>query len=223
MEHYQFPSHYPHQSRLTGHDSFVHASPSLDPYSKVGAANYSILCRMKLKLHPQMSEEMISSPRHGGSHQVYASPIAMDPMPMLLYPGASTTPPQYTNPNQYPYDNLRLSPTLENNYMTMSPHYEVLPSNSSRGMDFGVRILFIYPFYLFLFTKPIDSYTGGYSYCETTEVQRTLDFVPGNPDPFPGSRLATESIDIGCAVQHSPTARVATATCATPTIPASTL
>ena len=66
---------------------------------------------------------------------------------MLLYPGASPVPPQYSTPNQYPYDDLRISPNLDNNYLAMSPHYEVLPSNSSRAMDFGVRIAFIYTFY----------------------------------------------------------------------------
>ena len=75
--------------------------------------------------------------------------MAMDPMPMLLYPGASPAPPQYSNPGQYPYDDLRISPALDSNYMTMS-HYEVLPSDSSRVMDFGVRTVSIYLFYLFL-------------------------------------------------------------------------
>jgi hypothetical protein len=89
-----------------------------------------------------MNEGLISSSRHGGSHQVYASPVAMDPMPMLLYPGGSPAPPQYSNPNQYSYDNLRISPILDNNYLAVSPHYEVLPSNPSRPMDFGVRIAF---------------------------------------------------------------------------------
>ena len=67
---------------------------------------------------------------------------------MLLYPGASPTPQEYSNTSQYTYDNLRIPPTLDNNYISMSPHYEVLPSNPSRIMDFGVRIVFISPFVL---------------------------------------------------------------------------
>lgn len=179
MEHYQFPSHYHRQSRLADHDPFVHPSPPLDPYSKVGAPQSFDPSRMNLKLLAQMSDGMIASPRHGGSHQIYASPITMDPMPMLLYPGASPTPPQYSGPNQYTYDNLRISPTLDNSYLAMSPHYEVLPSNPSRVMDFGVRTLFIHTFYPLL----THAHTGRPSYRETTEVQRTLDFIPRNPDP----------------------------------------
>ena len=40
MDPYQFPSHYPHQSRLADHDPFTHGSPALDQYPKVGASNY---------------------------------------------------------------------------------------------------------------------------------------------------------------------------------------
>jgi hypothetical protein len=143
MEDYQFPSHYSHQSRLTDHDPFVHGSPPLNSYSKVGVSNHSIPRWTKLKLHAQMSD-------HGGSHQLYSSPITMDPMPILLYPGASPAPSHYSDPSQYTFDNLRISPTLDNSYLTVSPHYEVLPSNSSRPMNFGVRTMSIYPFYPFL-------------------------------------------------------------------------
>jgi len=96
-----------------------------------------------------MSEGAISTPRHGRSDQVYPPQMGMGTMPMLLYPGTSSAQ-HYPNMSQYQYDNLRIPPGLDNNYMPMSPHYEVLPSNSSRTMDFGVRTVFIYPFYLFL-------------------------------------------------------------------------
>jgi len=93
-----------------------------------------------------MSEGAVNPLRHGRSDQVFASPMGMDTMPMLLYSGTSPTP-HHTGLDQYPYDNMRISPTLDNNYIPMPPHYEVLPNNSSRAMDFGVRTVFIYPFY----------------------------------------------------------------------------
>ena len=95
-----------------------------------------------------MSAGAINPPRHGRSDQVYASPMNMGTMPMLMYPGTSSAPP-YSNMGQYPYDNLRIPPTLDNNYVPVSPNYEILPSNSSRAMDFGVRTVFIYPFICF--------------------------------------------------------------------------
>ena len=173
MHNYQFPSQYPHQSRLADHDPFVHGSPPLDPYSKVGHSNHPILVVSCGKLNVQswqMAEGLISSSRHGGAHQVYASPVAMDPMPMLLYPGASPAPPQYSNPGQYTYDNLRTSPILDNNYLTVSPHYEVFPSNSSRPMDFGVCI-HSFTFFIRFRLNPVDTFAGRSSHCETTEVQ----------------------------------------------------
>ena len=91
-----------------------------------------------------MSEGAMNLQRHGRSDQVYASPMSMDTMTMPLYPGPSSAP-HYSNLNQYPFDNLRIPPALDNNYIPMSPHYEVLPSNSSRTINFGVRTVFIYP------------------------------------------------------------------------------
>lgn len=82
--------------------------------------------------------------RNGRSDQLYVPPTSMDTMPMFLYPGASSA---YSSLGQYPYDNLRIPQTLDNNYMPISPHYEIHPSNSSRAMDFGVRTVFIYPFH----------------------------------------------------------------------------
>ena len=148
MEPYQFPSHYPHQSRLADHNLFTHAgSPAHDQYPKVGAPVIQASLPVGAQeSHVQMSEGAIDPPRHTRSDQVYASPMSMDTMPMFLYPGTSSTP-HSSNLSQYPYDNLRIPPTLDNNYISMSPHYEVLPSNSSRAMDFGVRTVFIYPFY----------------------------------------------------------------------------
>jgi len=146
MEPYQFPSHYPHQSRLADHDLFAH-----DQYPKVGVSNYphSSLAVGAQQSHAQTSEGVINPPRHGRSDQVYASPMSMDTTPMFLYPGTSSTP-HCSNLSQYPYDNLRIPPTLDNNYIPISSHYEVFPSNSSRTMDFGVRTVSIYPFYPFL-------------------------------------------------------------------------
>ena len=89
-----------------------------------------------LELSPRTQMPM-GAPRHGRSGQVYASPMSMDTMPMVLYPGTPPTP-QY-----YPYDNLRIPPSMDNNYI---PHYEVLPTNSSPTMNFGVRIVSICPF-----------------------------------------------------------------------------
>jgi hypothetical protein len=77
--------------------------------------------------HAQMPEGAINPPRHGRSDQLYASPMSMDTMPMFLYPGTPSTP-QCSNLSQYPYDNLRIPPTLDNNYLSMSPHYEVHPA-----------------------------------------------------------------------------------------------
>ena len=91
-----------------------------------------------------MSGGAVNPPRQGRSDQVYASPMSMDTMPMLLYSGTPSTP-HYSNMGQYPYDNLRIPPTLDNNYIPMSPNYEVHPSNSSR---FGVRTVSIYLFFI---------------------------------------------------------------------------
>ena len=212
MEPYQFPSHYPHQSRLADHDLFAH-----DQYPKVGVSNYphSSLAVGAQQSHAQTSEGVINPPRHSRSDQVYASPMSMDTMPMLLYPGTSSTP-HCSNLSQYPYDNLRIPQTLDNNYIPISSHYEVFPSDSSRTVNFGVRTVFIYPFDPFLTHRDTD--TGGSSYCENTTVQRTLGFAPRDADPFSGSRVAPESINIGSAFQYIPTVWV-DATRATPTIP----
>jgi len=86
---------------------------------------------------------VIHPPRHGRSDQLYTSPMSMD-MPMVLYPGSPSTP-NYQDLSQYPYDNLRMPPTMDNNYIPMSPHYEVYPSNTSR-VNFGVRTVSICPF-----------------------------------------------------------------------------
>ena len=107
----------------------------------------------------------INPPRHGRSDQLYASPISVD-MPMVLYPGTPPTP-RYSNVSQYPYDNLRIPPAMDNNYIPMSPHYEVFPSNPSnppRAMNFGVRTVFIYPFIRSGLTAA-GTYAGGSSYC----------------------------------------------------------
>jgi len=113
-----------------------------------------------------MPEGAINSLRHGRSDQVYAPPMNMDTMPMLLYSGTSPTP-HHSGLGQYPYDDLRIPPALDNNYIPMSPHYEALQSNSSPVMDFGVRTLSIYPFY-----PPLtDIYAGRSSRCEATPVQ----------------------------------------------------
>lgn len=146
MEPYQFPPHYPHQSRLADHDPFAHGSPVLDQYPKVGCLQLSDLRRLELMSHAQMSEGAINPLRHARSDQVYASPMSVDATPMLLYPGTSSVS-HYSNLNQYPYDTLRVPPTLDSNYISISPHYEVLPSNLSRAVDFGVRTVLIYPFY----------------------------------------------------------------------------
>lgn len=138
---------------------------------------------LELKLSIQMSEGLVNSPRHGRSDQLYASPISLDTMPMLLYTGLSSAPQQYSNLTQYSYDNLRVSPTLDNNFIPMSPHYEVLQSASPRTMDFGVREVFTHPFRPFSLNFA-GTYTGRSSYCETTKVQRTLGFVPRDPDPL---------------------------------------
>lgn len=93
-----------------------------------------------------MADGAMNPLRNGRSDQLYASPMGMDTMPMFLYPGTSS-PSEYPNSGQYPYDNLRIPPTLDNNYIPISPHYEIHPTNSSRAMDFGVRTVLIYPFY----------------------------------------------------------------------------
>lgn len=221
MEPYQFPSHYPHQSRLAEHDPFTQASPALDQYPKVGSPQLPNLRGLELRSHVQMSTGTVNPPRHGRSDQVYASPMSMGTMPMLMYPGTSSTP-QYSNMSQYPYDNLRIPPTLDNNYVPMSPHYEVLPSNTPRAMEFGVRTVLIYPFVGFQLTTA-DAHAGRPPCCETTTVQRTLASILGDPDPFSCSRVTEESIDISSAIQYSPTVWVTTAACAASTIPASTL
>ena len=86
----------------------------------------------------QMSDGVIGLP-----DQLYASPIAMDTMSMFMYPSVSPAPPQYSGLSQYPYDNMRIPQSLESNYVPISPHYEVLQTNSSRAMDFGVRVLLL--------------------------------------------------------------------------------
>lgn len=166
MENYQFPPQYSHQ-RLAEH--FTHGGTPLDPYSK-------------------MPEGVIHSPRHGRSDQVYPSPLTMDAMPMLLYPDVSSTPQQYSSPVQYSYDNFRVSPTLGDNYMSMSPHYEVLPSNPSRGMDFGVDPHIVRPQ---RFSEPWVSYPGIQTPSPIPELPRraSTSAVPSCTARRPGSQL----------------------------------
>lgn len=171
MEPYQFPSQYPHQSRLADHDLFAHGGPAHDQYPKVGDPIIQpSLAVGAQESHAQMSEGAINPPHHSRSDQVYASSMTMDTTPMFLYPGTSSAP-HCSNLGQYPYDNLRIPPTLDNNYISMSPHYEVLPSNSSRRMDFGVRTVFIYPLYPLITHRSRCVHSGRSSYCEITPVQ----------------------------------------------------
>ncbi|KAF9644046.1 hypothetical protein BDM02DRAFT_3122524 [Thelephora ganbajun] len=165
MDPYQFSSHYPQQSRLT---DFPHDSPALDQY-------------------PKMTEGTINLQRHGRSDQVYASPMAVDTMPLLIYPGTPSTP-QYSNLNQYPYDNLRTPPTLDNNYIPMSPHYEVLSSNSSRAVDFGVDPHIARPQ---RFSEPWLSYPGIQTPSPVPELSRraSTSAVPSSTARRSGSQL----------------------------------
>lgn len=154
-----------------------------------------------------MTEGAINPPRSGRSNQFYASPMGMDTMPMLLYPPGTSSAPHYSNLGQYPYDNLRIPPTLDNNYIPMSPHYEVHPSNSSRTVDFGVRIAFIYNFYPLLthrhaqvdphigrqqrFSEPWVSYPGIQTPSPVPELPRraSTSAVPSSTARRPGSQL----------------------------------
>jgi len=98
--------------------------------------------------------------------------MSMD-MSMVMYPGTPTTP-HYPNLSQYPYDNLRMPPTIDHNYVSVSPHYEVfpsnLPSNPPRAVNFGVRTVFIYPFIHFGLTA-VGTHAGGSSYRQTAAIQ----------------------------------------------------
>jgi len=189
MEPYPFPSHYPHQSRLVDHGPFTHASPALDEY-------------------PKMSQGAMNPPRHGRSDQVYASSMGMDTMPMLLYPGTPPTP-HYQNLGQYPYDNLRVSPSMDSNYMPVSPHYEVIPSNSSRAVDFGVDPHIARPQ---RFSEPWLPYQGiqtpspipelprraSTSAVPSTTARRSgsqLQLVPHRPYPPPHSKTKGQYVD----------------------------
>jgi len=67
-----------------------------------------------------------------------------------------------------------MPPTMDNNYVSVSPHYEVFPSNLQsnppRAVNFGVRTAFIYPFMRSGLTA-VGTYPGGSSYCQTAAVQ----------------------------------------------------
>lgn len=130
-------------------------------------------------------------------------------MPMLLFPGTSPTPPQYSTLNQYPYDNLRISPTLDTNYIPMSPHYEVIPSDPSRAMSFGVNPQLVRPQ---RFSEPWVSYPGIQTPSPIPELPRRastsavpsstarrsgsqLQLVPHRPYPPPHSKTKGQYVD----------------------------
>jgi hypothetical protein len=115
-----------------------------------------------------------------------------------------STPQQYSNMGQYPYDNLRIPQTLDSNYISMSPHYEVPPEQSVTYNRFRS------PYSVHLSFSPPLTHRVWYVHRWTPSIARQQRFsepwlsYPGIQTPSPVPELPTESVNVGCAVQHSP-------------------
>jgi len=134
-----------------------------------------------------MSEGAITPLGHGHSDQVYASPLGMNTMPMLLYPGTSPT------PHHLVWASIHTT-TLESRQLWTTIISRCHPATSSfRVIHLAPWILESVQYSSILFIRfqftPADIHTSGSSCCETTPVQRTLGSIPRDPDPSPVPEL----------------------------------